>query len=231
MIAGIYTVYKSLFKLKNQKAFLIISLAISTTVLTWFRLIRYKVSLAFFGIVLALLFSLFYQDLAEYLRKTKLARFGRATIIAIILLLSISMIPTAISVAFQQDVPSNEDLQIFHWLKDNVEEDSTVLVLLEEGHLLTYASGKKNFMDDQFYLIPDVEERFNDLNLIFTTSFQTQAIDLLNKNKIDYIVLTKRAKDAHDLARFKYIDPSCFERVHKGEIKVYKVKCVIEEIG
>src|SRR3989344_568749 len=229
LLAGIYMVYKSLFKIKNQKAFLIISLAISTTLLTWLRLISYKISLVFFGVVLAILFSLFYNDLIEYLKKTKLAKFRKIMIITLILILIITIAPSSISVAFQQDVPSNEDLQIFLWLRDNIGENSTILALLEEGHLITYISKKKNFMDDQFYLIPNVQEKFNDLNLIFTTSFQTQAINLLNKNNIDYIVLTKRAKDEHDLTRFKYIDPSCFERVHKGEVKVYKVRCTIEE--
>ena len=74
-IAGIYIVYRSLFTLRDQKSFLLISFVISTIILSWFRLIKFNLSLAFFGIILSILFALFYDDLNRSLLKTKFANY------------------------------------------------------------------------------------------------------------------------------------------------------------
>src|SRR3989338_3328104 len=54
-LAGILVVYRSLFQLRSKKAFLLISLVISTSILSALRLVQFHISLMFFGIVLAVL--------------------------------------------------------------------------------------------------------------------------------------------------------------------------------
>ena len=228
-LVGVFVVYRSLFQLKNEKSFLLISFVISTILLTWLKLIEFKLSLAFFSIILAILFSHFYQDLEIYIKKTKLANLNKNLPIILIILLVLTMTFPAVKAAFDQETPSSEEVDAFLWLSKNTPENSKVLALLEEGHLVTYYGERKNVMDNKFASIKNVEEKFADLNALFTTRFQTQAIDLVEKYNIDYIMFTTKAQNKYGQSNFKYLSIDCFERVYKTDTRVYRVKCLLKE--
>ena len=176
-------------------------------------------------IIVAIFFSLFYHDLYEYIKKMKypLAEKWYALILALLLIATI--IPPAVSTAYSQKTPTNEEVMAFVWLRDNTPEDTTVLALLEEGHLVTYYGQRKNIMDSQFQLISDVDRRFADLNSLFSTSFQTQALSLFDQHEVEYLVLTPTAREKYNIATFKYISGGCFQRNFKSETKIYHVTC------
>lgn len=230
-LAGIFVAYHSLFGLKNQKAFLLISFVISTTLLAWFRLIRFKQSLAFFGIVLAILFASFYLETDNYFKKTKLFRWRKYLLPVTIILLLVSMVIPAVDVSFQQDTPTKEEVAAFRWIGVNALSNSAVFARLEEGHLITYYSHRKNMMDDQFGQIKDVNKRFNDLNSLFTTRFQTQALSLAEEYDLQYFVLTPSAKEQYNLSKkFNYAVRKCFEPVYANETQIFLLKCEVKEL-
>ncbi len=224
-MAGVLVAYRSLFELKGQKSFLLISFVISTTLLTWLRLIKFRQSLAFFAVILAILFALFYLDLERYYKKTRLARYQRYVLPSLVVLLLISTAIPAINASLRQDVPTVEEVEAFKWLRDNTPANATVLATLHEGHLVAYYGQRKNLMDDQFILISDVDKRFSDLSVLFTTHFQTQAISLADQYGLRYLVLTPSAKENYDLPRLHYISSACFDLIYKNETKIYRTKC------
>lgn len=228
-LAGIYVVYRSLFQLKNQKIFLLISFVISTTLLTWSRLMEFKHSLTFFGIVLAILFALFYQDSLKFIKKTKLAWLLNFFHIGLIAILAVTLLIPAVNTGLQQNVPVDKEVDAFRWLRQNTPENSGVFALLEEGHLITYYSQRRNVMDNQFALIEDVEKRFSDLNSLFRTNFQTQALSVLDKYNIQYLVLTPQAQRKQQMEQFNFLSEDCFEQIYSQETKIYKVKCNLLE--
>ena len=73
-----------------------------------------------------------------------------------------------------QERPSEEEIAAFRWLWENSPADTTIVATLEEGHLITYYTQRKNLIDDHFMLVNDAEKRFLDLTSLFTTHFQTQ---------------------------------------------------------
>jgi hypothetical protein len=228
-ITGIFVVYRSVFRLKDRKTFLLISLAISTTILTWFRLIEFNLSLAFFGVILAILFAVFYEEVIKYFNKTKIAgaqKWFSATMI-IILLLTMSF--PALEHAKKQERPSEEEMRAFEWIEGNIPKGATVLTLLEEGHLLTHVGKRANLMDDQFSLVDDIDSRFKDLTSLYTTPFQTQAIDLLDKYNIKYIMYTPQAEEKYERGNFRYLAGNCFRRIYKQETRIYEVLCTLSE--
>lgn len=229
-LAGIFIVYRSLFQLKNEKSFLLISFAISTTLLAWSRLIEFTLSLAFFSVILAVLFALFYQELQEFIKRTRVSHLHRHLSIALIIILALTIIPPAVTAAVHQEVPTTEEIAAFRWIRDNTPENSKVLALLEEGHLITYYSRQKNVMDNKFALINDIEGRFTDFNTLFTTRFQTQAIDLMDKYAIDYIIFTPAAQKKYQQSNIKYHSIECFDRLYTAETRIYRVKCSLKEI-
>jgi hypothetical protein len=228
-IIGIYVVYKSLFRLKNERAFLLISFAISTTALVWLRLVKFETSLAFFGLILAILFGIFYREFKKYLERTKFTSIRPyvSTVFAVALFLT--MIFPALNIANAQQTPADVDIEVFKWVAENADPGVGVLALLEEGHLVTYYANRKNLMDDQFVVVQDVEERFEAINGLFRTSFETHALKLLHKYELDYVVLTDQAKRRYNISTFPYKTGKCFDRLYRNESKVYKVKCVLEE--
>ncbi len=225
-VAGAVVVYRSLFQLKNQKSFLLISLVLATTVLTWLRLIRFRQSLAFFSVVLAILFAAFYQDIERYVQKTKLSHLQRYLLPLTLFILIFSTVLPAINTARLQDVPSAEEVKAFTWINENTPPSTTVLATLDEGHLVTYYGKRKNLMDDRFMLIDDTETRFQSLTSLFTTKFQTEALDLALEHNIEYFVLTPTAKEKYQLKReLPYVTKRCFDIVYQNETTIFKLKC------
>src|SRR3989344_5221933 len=228
-LAGTVVVYRSLFQLKDQKSFLLISLVIATSALTWLRLIRFQQSLAFFSVILAILFSIFYQDLETYLQKTKLSLLQKYLLPLTIVILLFSTVLPAINTALYQDIPSREEVDAFRWLKDNTPPSATVLATLDEGHLVSYNGKSKNLMDDRFMLIPDVDTRFQALTSLFTTKFQTEALDLADQYGIEYFVLTPSAKEKYGIRdKISYLTKRCFDLVYQNETSIYKLKCQLQ---
>ena len=227
-LAGIYVAYRSLFQLKNQKSFLLISFVISTSLLTWARLIQFKLSLAFFGIILAILFSSFYLEISTYFKKTKFPHLQKYLLPIAIILISATTVYPAIAYSLNQDTPTDKDIQAFQWLNENTEKNSGVLAMLKEGHLITYYSERRNLMDDKFDLIDDVEKRSDSLISLFTTKYQTQAVGITDQFKLKYLVLSPDAKERYKIIeKFPYATKRCFELVYKNETEIYRAECKI----
>ncbi len=226
-LIGIFVVYRSLFKLKGQKAFLLISFAISTTLLTWFKFIEFQLALSFFGIILAILFAIFYKDAINYLKSTKLPRLKKPFIMTIIILLLLTTVYPALNNALQQQTPENDEIAAFSWLKENTPKQTKALALLEEGHLITYYGERKNLMDSRFGLVKEIDQRFAAIEALYKTSFQTQALHLTDQYQIKYLILTPTAREKYELERFNYLTEECFELVHNQGTKIYKINCAL----
>ena len=225
-LAGAVVVYRSLFQLKDQKSFLLISLVLAASILTWLRLIRFRQSLAFFSVVLAVLFAAFYGDLERYLQKTKLSHLQKYLLPLTIFILLISTVLPAINTARLQDVPSTEEVDAFIWISENTPPSTAVLATLDEGHLVTYYGKRKNLIDDRFMLVDDAEVRFQSLTSLFTTKFRTEALELADKYNLEYFVFTPSAKEKYGLKReLPYITRRCFDTVYQNETIIFKLKC------
>jgi hypothetical protein len=229
-VAGVIVVYKSLFYVKGKRIFFLISLAISTASLSWFSILPSRESLTFFGLILSLLFAQFFLEILEYMSKTKLARYKNILFSLFAILLIVTMIPFAISEAQEQNIPTDIEIESFKWLNNNTPEDSIVLALLEEGHMVTYYGKRKNVMDTEFGFIKNVDDKFNDVSILYNTPFHTEATDKISKNNIDYLMFTVKAKEKYQIGTFKYHTPSCFTKVYKNEVKIYSNKCILVEV-
>jgi len=229
LLAGVSVIYYSFFKEKQRNVFLVFSLAISIICLTLLNLIEIKVALMFFGLILAILFSQFYNYFLNYIQQTKLIKLKKVLLGLMLVLIALASVYPSWVYAGEQETPSAEDIKAFEWLEKNTPEKAVVLATLKEGHLLTYAAKRKNLMDDQFSLIDQIEKRFDDFNLLFVTKSQTQAIDLLNLFEVNYIFFSPRAKEEYDLNNINYIDKKCFDLLYSNTVQIYKTKCQLEK--
>ncbi|MBI2573061.1 glycosyltransferase family 39 protein [Candidatus Woesearchaeota archaeon] len=227
-LTGVYVVYQNLFYARNNQAIIIISSALAISLLTFFRFMKLNFALSLFSIILIILFAFFYEEIIEYTRKTKLSK--KITLISVVIIFVViaTILPATITAPQRTQAPLVEEIEALKWLDKSVDDKAGVVSLLEEGNMVTYFAKHPNLMDEQFTLIPDVEQRFKDLRSLYTTSFQTQAIELLEKYGMKYLVLTPRAQETYGITNFRYFEPSCFEPIYSKEVKIYKVKCTLE---
>ena len=139
-----------------------------------------------------------------------------------------SIIP---SIFISSSLP-NYDQQIskFTWISQNTEEDSTILAPIEFGNLLTYVGERKNVLDDNFLLAPNVEERVDDVDLLYKTVFEVKGLEVLNKYNINYILVTPVMKhglvwnveEEGVLFLLKYDDG--FAKIYDEAIEVWEYK-------
>ena len=132
----------------------------------------------------------------------------------------------ALNTALLQETPSPEEVEAFIWIKENTPASATVLATLDEGHLVTYYAERKNLMDDRFMLVDDVENRFQSLTSLFTTKFQTEALEIADRYNLEYFVLTPSAKEKYQLKKeISYITRRCFDTIYQNETTIFKLKC------
>ncbi len=167
----------------------------------------------------------------SYLQQTKAARWKKVIGAGVIILLIGTMLPSSVSTSLSQDIPSAEEIESFKWLAENTPKNTTVLALIEEGHLVTYFGERKNIMDTEFNQIEQVEKVFRDASALYTTSFHTRALKIMERYDVGYLVITPKAKEKYSIGTFKYRDLSCFKRVYKNETKIYELGCILQDIN
>ncbi len=226
-VAGIFVVYKSLFHLRKQKTFLLISLVVSTTLLAWLQIMEFELSLAFFGVSLAILFGTFYKEAVKFGRKTRIPRIQSAIPIIIFVALLLTTTLPAVTAGLTQETPTDEQIELFKWIKESLPEEVRVITTLEEGHLLTYYGQRQSFLDEQFGLVPDVAERFRAVRLLYTTQFETQAIGLFNEHNLEYIVFSPFAQEKYQIKDIPYKSTKCFDKVYRKDVKMFQIQCTI----
>ncbi len=231
-VFGTYTTYNYLLKKKSKNVSLFISLFLSTFLLFILKLIQTNLAFVMMGISLVILFGKFLRDFILSMKKTKLAKFTNlAIIIVIILLLITQLIPGFILMTKNNNI-KKEYIDGFIWLKNNTKKDSVVIAIPEEGNLITYYGERKNIIDTDFLLIKDIEVRYKDVESVFTQKFRIEALRILEKYNVDYIMFTEKAKEKYGIEDIAYIHDECFDLVLNRTVQIYKVNktlCTLKE--
>ncbi|MBI2546262.1 hypothetical protein HYV81_03720 [Candidatus Woesearchaeota archaeon] len=232
LILGMYTIYLYLFKEKDRSLYLIISFAITISILLWFKFVSLVVGMLFLSPILVILFSVSYKRLLEYFEKTRFAGHNQLFIFAFVLAFFIfSIIPAFVSAskAMQNNV-SDEEIQALAWLQEHSDPKAMVLGNLEEGHVITAVSRRANVIDTNFLLIKDAEYRLKDIRFFFTTPSETEAIRILNAYNVDYIFFSQKTKAQYGIQSLEFTrDKLCFNEVYNRHgIQIYRALCRLE---
>ncbi len=230
--SGIYVTYKHLFQEKKHYVYLLLSFALGAGILLWTRLIEVDTGMIFLGLVFVLLFSQFLKEFFEYVQKTKFSRYTNAILVILIIIFIFSSVLPSFSYASQivsQSV-TDEDVMAFVWVRQNTPKNSVIAATVEEGNMITAIAERKNIMDSNFLYIRDAEQRYSDLQRIFTTISQTEAISVLNKYNADYVYFSPKATKKYNARQLSYIDENCFTLVYSKGTKIYRLECRLEEI-
>ncbi len=231
-LCGVYLIYSYFYKYRKKNIHFIISFIIAAFVLLAFKLIEPILGLMFLGTFLVLLLSQFYMNFTFYIEKTRLSNLKKGIVIILIAVFVVTSIIPSISYASIEvkNSVTDSDISALAWIRENTPKNSIVLAPLEEGHLITTISRRKNVLDDNFLLIRDAKQRYEDTRIIYTTQYETNAVSLLNQYNVDYIYFSNGAKKAYAIPRMSYVnEKKCFELVYDRDVKIYKTLCRLEE--
>jgi hypothetical protein len=213
LILGIYAGYIVFYKEHSKEVMLLIGFAISTFLLMWFKLLNLVTALTFLSITLVVLSAFTIKKFTDLLIKTKFHKYRRLFLIIFIILFAVTAILPSVLIGVDKtiDTPSLDDIIVLEWASQNLPKTATIAATVEEGNLVTYYSHRKNIMDNNFLLTTNIDQKFKDIDTIFKTQFETEAVTILNQYKSKYIFLSEWAKKKYDIQDLVYTNNNdCF---------------------
>ena len=129
------------------------------------------------------------------------------------------------------DESSNrDDINAMLWVKKTTDQSAVVLASTKEGHLVSGIAEHPNVMDTNYLLVPNINDRYDDVRRIYTSFYETPALELLTEYNVRYIVVSDSAKEEFGFDKLSYIsDERCFKRIfdNRRTIQIYEVRCQI----
>lgn len=231
-IFGVYVIYKYVFKEKNRPIYLLLGFVFSVTALLWLKLIPLNAGLILLGAVLVLLFAQYFKLFMIFIQKTRFSSLENLFIAIFILIFVLtSVLPSLYytSLTMASSI-SQDEMNALLWLNKNTMKSDIVLASPLEGHLITSVAKRKNVLDSNFLLVSNINQRSEDVEDIYTTSIETEAVELLNKYDVSYIYFSGRAKSAFNADSLSYVgDEECFELVYNKKVQIYNSLCTLIE--
>ncbi len=227
---GVSAIYSRIFRPQEKESYLIVSFVFIIFLLLWQRLLELGFALLILSILLAVLSSYSIRDAMKYLSKTKIHHARADAYIAFLFIFMISMLIPSLSFA-SKEVSLSKDTDILlasHWIAEVSAEDAKVVSSPKSGHLIDYVSGRKPILTESYLRYNDANLIYNDIHKIYTTPFVTDALQLLNKHSVKYIILDSTAKREFSIEGLRYAEDKCFSETSFGTVKVYEVKCVLK---
>lgn len=232
LVCGIYIIYRYLFQNKNKEIYLITSFIISTTVLLWFKLISPALCLTIIGILLTILFAQFYTISNTYFKKTKASSYRKyLTASFIIIFLLTSVVPSFYFTDEEiKNTPDQETIMVLDWLRENTPQNTTILATPKQGYIINTVANRKNVIDINFLLTKNPSQRLTDVQTIYKTYYKTEAVTLLNKYNVDYILISPQLEKEFDITTIRYIeDENCFKPIFQNNVSLYQSLCKVQE--
>lgn len=228
LLLGVYAIYHVFFKTRNRAASLYISFAIVAFIMLWLKLIPFKTGLLFLSINLIILSAYSLKIILVNASKTKIRALPNIMTSLVILIFILTTLTPFIK-TIKPRTPPPQDIEALNWVRNNTPQDAVILGSVKEGFLINHIAKRKNVADPNFLLINNINQRYNDINHLFTLRLKSEAIRLLNKYAVDYIFLSTNSMKEYNLTKLFYAEEDCFELVYDNEALIYKfLGCRIE---
>ncbi|MFH1053385.1 MAG: glycosyltransferase family 39 protein [Candidatus Woesearchaeota archaeon] len=230
-IFGIYIIYRFVIREKKRELYIFISLAIPLLILITLKFITINMGIMFLSIVMLILFGYFFKILIHFFEKTKFERYKKLGISLFYIAALLTMIIPSLIYAKGEINNSFRDneIKVLEWIRDNTAEDSVIVSFPGQGNLITSVTKRKNVIDTDFLMIPQIDQRYDDINKIYTTNSVIEAIHLLSKYNAKYIYFsTDRLIKNFGINEIKYLDDKCFVPIFgKDKVLVYELRCEV----
>jgi len=215
---------------ETSHAFLTFSSTIlATSTLLFFKVMNFNTGVTILGIAMATMAAAGFERTTQYLRLTKADKAKHIIKPAIVLaILATLIVPsyTQAEQAMAQAVTPQEKEALLH-IKTTAAAHEVVAASPEEGHYITSIAERRNVMDTNFMLAPEINERYNDLTRLFTTISGKRAREVFREYNVSLIYFSDKTKRIYNESQIPYIDDQdCFRKIKETDkATVYRVKC------
>ncbi len=226
LIFGIWSVYRLVFKQRDINSFKFISFLLTIFLLLFLRLLDPVVGISYIGLILIILSSKIFLEASQYIEKTKAARFKKWIFVIILIAFISTSFASTVNLTNQniEELPQEHEIDMFRWLNPTMKDDEVLLAGIKYGHIINYYSEKRNVFDNNFLYIEKPGNILKDVKRIYQTSFEVEAVRLINKYNINYILITPQEGYDYDIEDLSYgSDEDCFKLIYnRNNIKIYK---------
>jgi len=228
-IFGIAGVIFGVSKDKTHSALIVTSVAVAPLVLLALKIFTLTNVLLILGPTLAVMSAVTMKKSFAYLRITKFSKYEILVKWVLFLLIVGTIVVPSYFTSKQVilDTITDDEIKVLEQLKTETEADATVASSAEEGHYITYFAERKDVIDNNFLYVPNIESRYNDITLLYTTISDSEALEIARKYGINCIYLSQRTKDIFGIKELKYAtNEKCFRKVaSSGAVEAYKIRC------
>jgi len=229
LTGGIYALYKTAFKKPQKEIQILLSIAIVSTVVIWFKLIDLPTGFMLLGITLTLLFSKWIMLFSKFINETKLSRYATVIVTcSLIFALATVAYPAynATQLQLSQTI-TQEEVSALSALRETTLPDATIIAPAAYGNYITAFAKRKNVIDSYFFLQPRINERYQDVSRLYKTTFETEAVELFDKYDATHLVVPPGMSD------ISYANSKCFARIHATNIRIYEkdVACEVRVVA
>jgi len=235
IILGAYAFYAAFHLERSKEVIIIVSIGLSAFILLWFKLLDLVSGLIFLSIALVILTAYTLKRLDTFIEKSKIHKHSKVLYIVVILVFFITVIPSIFSLVHSPKLgplstPSEGTVETLKWASENIQKNAVITAGLNEGNIVAYYGKRKNVMDTNFLLTPRVDQRLTDIKEMYTTTFETRSIGILNKYNSKYLLVTPETLESYSVTNLTYLkNNKCFrpEYIREGTA-LYRIDCKIE---
>ncbi len=212
---------------KKDKILLLSGFVLATLILLWLRLLDPRIGMMFLSVALVVANAFTLNIFLSYLGKTKLPYYRLSFVMIVLGLIVLSLaVPSFVfaSKYVKENVPSAYEILVLEWIEKDALPDVTIVAPLGKGHIITGVAGKRTVLDDNFLLAPETSERYKDVERLYSTKSEVEALEIIAKYNIDYVFIPIETELEYGEIRWIY-DESCFKGIFFGTPKVYQVIC------
>ncbi len=225
VIFGITGLFIGIMHKKSRETYFLSSIIIACLILLALKLISFQTGVVILGILLTIVSAIAIEKFITYINITKFSKHKYLIFFFAVIIVTLTLVIPAYysGKTVIKNALTNNEVTALTWIKKNTEQDSTILANIDEGHYITAIANRKNVADTKYLLAPD---KYSEVKEMFKTESLVKALQLMKKNNVDYVYMSKRSKGREGITGLKYYDKQCLKTVYENEdAQIYKVLC------
>lgn len=222
LILGVMGMYLGIFRKKDENVVLLSSSILGVITLMLTGIISAKTGTLILSPFMVIISSLAIKHIFDYISITKFHLIRKNFFTIFVILAFVFSIAPSIIEANHSSKPAQEIIDL-NSLSVDIDENTVILSIPEEGDLITGIARCKNVVDSNYILAPNLMERINDTMYIYNTWSESKALTLLKKYNVSYILLSEKAKQKYNINKLIYAEnEKCFQKQFET---LYKIRC------
>lgn len=228
-IFGIVGIIFGITRDKTHSALIVTSIAVAPLTMLALKLLTLGDALIVLGPVLAITSAITIKKFFVYIKLTKFSGYETLSRYFMLALIILTIIIPVYYTASQviKDTITKDEISLLMTLNKETEPETIIASSVEEGHYITYFAKRKDVIDNNFLYVPNIDARYNDIKMLYTTVSGSEASEIAQKYGTSYILLSPKTKETFGIKELKYAtDEKCFRKVaSSGDVEAYKIRC------